>query len=326
MKGYFSELVRHTGIRIGSGGRTAAAASLAPSAQPNSEVRGLAVEEVTFTSLSQPTTVKAYDVGAPETTATEVAGIISDDAPRSERADSDIRSESDAPPVHKPSDPTFEVTPINLTDIESSAKRNLPSTGIETRVFDHPRVVISPPTSVDEQTTSGQTDQSVSALELRNETSSPEFDFGDARREVTPDEVDPGRYSRSAAQSETGLDERVERQLVVRNYLKEISEWISTPVAAEEESPAFISDDSGARVGDLARRAERIDISAPDRSRAAAPEPQDLTLSIGTIRIVVEEPRAQAAAPPAPPASTERTFERTTTARTDLSRYYINRW
>jgi hypothetical protein len=67
-----------------------------------------------------------------------------------------------------------------------------------------------------------------------------------------------------------------------------------------------------------------MNIPEPDGWRAAAPEQQDLTLSIGTIKIVVEEPRAQAAAP-APPATTE-TFERTNTAPADLSRYYINRW
>jgi len=76
MKGYFSELARHTGVRIGSGSGTAAAASPAPSTQPNSEVRELVVEEVTFTSASQPS-----DVGVQatvETTATEAAGNISD--------------------------------------------------------------------------------------------------------------------------------------------------------------------------------------------------------------------------------------------------------
>jgi hypothetical protein len=176
---------------------------------------------------------------------------------------------------------------------------------------------------MDEQTpASAQIPQSVSALELRNATSAPEFDFGNPRREVTSD------YSRSTEPSETGLDDAVERQSVVRNYLKEISEWISTPVLADEEA-SFTSEDRGSSTGNPARRAERMNISpmaTPDRSRTGTPEQQDLTLSIGTIKIVVEEPRAQAAALPVPPATTERTFERTTTAPTDLSRYYINRW
>jgi hypothetical protein len=333
MKGYFSKLARHTGLRIGSGSRTTAAASPAPPTQPKSELRELSVEEVTFTDLSQPVNVGTFDAGAPaaaQITAAQVT-VTSDrnDARRPERADNgrDVRSESDASRIHKPSAPAIEVTAVNLTDSDLSTSRNLPSTEIETHVFDHPRVVISLPTSMDEQTpASGQIPESVSGLELRNATSARQFDFGDPRREMTSDEDEPGRYSRSTQQSEAGLDERVERQLVVRNYLKEISEWISTPVAAEEEPASFSSDDSGASAGDPARRAERMDISERDRWRASAPEQQDLTLSIGTIKIVVEEPRAQAAAPPAPPATTERTFERTTTAPADLSRYYINRW
>jgi hypothetical protein len=308
-------------MTIVSGGRTAAAATPALSAQPDSEVRGLTVEEVAFTSLSQSTTVRAGDYSAPETPATEIMGIVSDrsDARLPERGDSDIRSQSDASGIHKPSDPTIQVTTVNLADIESSAERDLPSTEIETHVFDHPRVVISaPPGLVYEQTAApAQVVESFSAIEFRNATSATEFDFGDQGRETTPDEEDPGRYSRSTEQRRSGLAERVERQLIVQNYLKEISEWISTPVATEEESASLIADVSGASNSDLRRRA--------DQSRTAAPEQQDLTLSIGTIKIVVEEPRAQPAPPPAPLANTEPAFERATTAPTDLSRYYINR-
>jgi hypothetical protein len=62
------------------------------------------------------------------------------------------------------------------------------------------------------------------------------------------------------------------------------------------------------------------------RHDAEEPELQDLSLSIGTISIVIEEPRKEVQIQQAPPANPKRVLDRTTNESTDLSRYYLRSW
>lgn len=340
MKGYFSELARHTGLRIGSGGPTATPSASPRSAHQNtrSGVKGLDVEEVAFISSSPPP-ADERPVGAErkgvETISTEVVRSIPDrgDAQRSELASTD-RHRDPRPDFNRTQffpDATAEVMPVgNPTGSKTRAEEgSVHSAEMETAIIEQPRVVISEHISTPARTPdANQITESVSALEERNAISDVEHydspDRNQKTREV-PVEPDSGRFARAAGQSDAGLDERIERQTIVRNYLQEISEWISTPASPEEEPDSFISADSVASAEDQARRPSSK-ATLPDRLRADAPEQQDLSLSIGTIKIVVEEPRMEASAPPAPPAQPAAAFERTKTVSTDLSRYYLNRW
>lgn len=333
MKGYFSELARHTGVRIGGGGPTGAASPSPPSAPQNirSEVKGLDVEEVVFTSSSPPPTAERTPTGV-EHISTDAVGSVPapGDTQGLERAhtnlDSDQQSDFSRPQFF--ADATFEVTtPGNPTGSKTRAEEgSVPSAEMETGIVGPPRVVISEQISTRARTPGAkQIPESVSALEERNAISEVErFDSPD-RNQTRSGVPASGRSALVAEQSETGLEEQIERQTIVRNYLQEISEWISTPASPEAEPDSFISADSVASAEDQARRPARSNATLPARLRADAPE-QDLSLSIGTIKIVVEEPRKEALAPPAPPAKPERTLERTTAVPTDLSRYYINRW
>jgi hypothetical protein len=344
MKGYFSELARQTGLRIGSGDPTTTGPpSPAAAAQRNShsEIAGLDVEEVTFTSPSQPPptdgTPKVPEPAGVETISTRAVGNSLDgsEPERLERpgADRDGASESDSTPIHFSTDATVEVTAGNPTVPELRAQEEKPrSAQMETDVIEYPRVVISAKTSLSAQTPdSSQIPESVSTLEERQATAEPTLNDSDQsprRRRLTvePDSVE--RIAGAEKQGGAGVEERIERQLLVRNYLKEISEWISTPASSPEEEPvSFISADRVESAADQAHRPPRSHVALPDQSRMDLPEQQDLSLSIGTIKIVIEEPRKDVPAPPAPAAKPEPAFERTTTAApTDLSRYYLNRW
>jgi hypothetical protein len=69
-----------------------------------------------------------------------------------------------------------------------------------------------------------------------------------------------------------------------------------------------------------------VEPTPPRPGRPEALEVQDLNLSIGTISIVIEEPKQTAsAALPAPPR-VERSPERPASEPTRLSRYYLGRW
>jgi hypothetical protein len=247
-------------------------------------------------------------------------------------ADRDSASESDATRIHFSTDAKVEVTAGSPTAPEFRAQEEkLRSAEMETEVIEYPLVVISEKTSPNSQTAdSSQIPESVSTLEERA-TSEPERNDSDhglqrGRPTFEPDSVE--RFAGAEKQAGTGVEERIERQLLVRNYLKEISEWISTPASSPEEEPvSFISANRFESAEDQAHRTPRSNVALLDQSRMDLPEQQDLSLSIGTIKIVIEEPRKDVPAPPAPAAKPEPAFERTTTAApTDLSRYYLNRW
>ncbi len=338
MKGYFSELARHTGLRIGGGSPAATALTSPPSAQQNvrSEVKGLEVEEVAFTSSAPPPTADTAAVAepTPETISTDAVRSIPDRKDAPSKRDSDPQSVFNGTQVFPDAnvEATVEVTTTgNPAASQTGAKEgSVRPEEMETAITPRPRVVISEKTSTDaEPPDANQIRESVSGLEERNAISEVErYDSADRNQERrgVPAEPDLGPFARATDQSDAGLDERIERQTIVRNYLQEISEWISTPASSEEEPDSFILADSVASAEDQARRPARANATQPGRLPADALEQQDLSLSIGTIKIVVEEPRTDAPVPPAPPAKPEAAFEPTQTVSTDLSRYYLNRW
>jgi hypothetical protein len=338
MKGYFSELARHTGLRIGGGSPAATALSSPTSAHQNirGEVKGLEVEEVAFTSSPPPPTADRAAVAepTPETISTDAVRSIPDRKDAPTKRDSDLESDFNGTQVFPEAkvEAAFEVTTTGNPPASKSGTKegSVRPAEMETAIIGHPRVVISEKTSTGAETPdANQIPESVSGLEERNAFSEVErYDSADRNQERrgVPAEPDLGPFARAAEQSDAGLDERIERQTIVRNYLQEISEWISTPTSSEEEPDSFISADSVATAEDQARRPARANATEPGRLPADALEQQDLSLSIGTIKIVVEEPRNVAPVPPALPAKPEAAFERTKTVSTDLSRYYLNRW
>ncbi len=104
-----------------------------------------------------------------------------------------------------------------------------------------------------------------------------------------------------------------------RAYMREIVEWIAAPPAAraeggeesraaEERAAARVREQPSVRVADEASSGLTVD---------------DLTLSIGSIHVVVEEPQGQPQARPEAPASSARAGEASEGEGSRLRRHYI---
>jgi hypothetical protein len=123
------------------------------------------------------------------------------------------------------------------------------------------------------------------------------------------------------------LAERSDREVVVRDYLKEVRAWVAaTPETDESEfdrQPQSEPQRSDDVVFALERETEAPPRTTPGELRA--PEAQDLNLSIGTISIVIEEPQRSVVAPVVVPPPVAHAPE-TRSEPTRLSRYYLRSW
>jgi hypothetical protein len=132
-------------------------------------------------------------------------------------------------------------------------------------------------------------------------------------------------------------DEDVERTTTVHNYLKEVRAWVSAPPEPDRQELEWQRD---AERLPAPHRAERplashndaVDLEReiqPAHGRAARSETlevQDLNLSIGTISIIIEEPKQIAPTAHQPSVRVDSSRERPASEPTRLSRYYLGRW
>lgn len=137
----------------------------------------------------------------------------------------------------------------------------------------------------------------------------------------------PGRV---VGRMDAAPDEQLEREVTFQNYLKEVRTWVAAPPVTDERELEHQSRPEAQPLernrGLFALDQEMNTASSPLHSRRQEQAVQDLSLSIGTISIVIEEPKRETPVPPPPPARAEGTAERTTSESTSLSRYYLRSW
>ena len=345
MKGYFSELARHTGLRTATDGAradgTPAVNNTPAQASVPGAAAGLEVEEVTFVSAPQ----RAGDSPAVSGPATidyssgDTAAAVSDrgDASQPEFSASEPLVESDGepqasfPPAVMIVESAMDATTPELT-AEAQVSPLQPVT--ETR---EPRVLISAPVHARAPTSapelhehdSSESLHEISRANPKLETSTFELnrpsEVDDEPSPAPPEARTSSRLSPALEHGESDPLYRIERQSIVRNYLNEVSEWISTPAMAAEETASLPKAASAESATASMSESRHPNASLPNELRDA-PEQRDLSLSIGTIKIVIEEPRTSTAAVPAPAPPPEGVRSTTTKTPTDLSRYYLNRW
>jgi hypothetical protein len=117
-----------------------------------------------------------------------------------------------------------------------------------------------------------------------------------------------------------------EQEAAVRNYMKEVRAWVATSPA--DEGPLEQEDWSDVREqpGNVfALEDETNAVSVPRDELPADKGVQELSLSIGNISIVIEEPQKNLPALATPP-SIERSHVETASEPTSLSRYYLRPW
>jgi hypothetical protein len=345
MKGYFSQLARHTGFTLGVGGVTSAispSGSRTPPARPagHDEVSPLHLDEVTFTSPSQ---------SAADTSERTTEGIVGHPslAPISEQGSETISegpagsrqvrtSELTEPPAENEPKTQMEFSPgfsfeeSITSESRASASHAFPdaedSGGQITSVISEE--YFSTAQTLDLE----QPSERVAAFEDRYATTEyqPAAPL-DQDQPPRPMEAEVQRSMQATEPDErrdTGSEVETDRHVILRNYLKEVRDWIAAPPAMEETEIEFLT---AAETPPRSRNPAGLERGAT----AAAPAPrhdleepklQDLSLSIGTISIVIEEPRKEVLIQQAPPANPERVLDRTTNESTDLSRYYLRSW
>lgn len=346
MSGYFSQLAHHTGLdtKIGSG---LASESTVAVQGPERAPEPMHVEEVSFTGEPAPDTAK----GSNESPTTfpdrdRIAASTRDfRSPELEAAEDDAHVHGAEPTVKRETDPSQRV----LRGASNTAFTNLAAATSSSREFsvvEHFPASQPLPAHADDRSSGDRQSlpqESIAipydSIEIVDSQSAAQ-DRETRRREAPRAEVKDARQSeltRDREPGEASRDGHVEREIIVGNYLKEVVAWVSSPPELDQREPES-QRDLDQRPSPL--RAEQdlasdSDAFAPQRkvpagalrsNRSETMEAQDLSLSIGTISIVVEAPKQIAPALPQAPAKVDAPRERSASEPTRLSRYYLERW
>lgn len=150
---------------------------------------------------------------------------------------------------------------------------------------------------------------------------------------VTPEtgaetEVELLRPINRGAQSDPRPDDPREQEAIVRNYLKVVKAWVAEPPAIDERTTEQDDWEQALhkRRDVVSFDAARGLASTPRSDRREEPEVQDVSLSIGNVSIVIEEPKKDAPAATTAAPSVERSYERPAREPASLSRYYLRAW
>ena len=303
MKDYFSQLARNTGLRFPT------AAHATPPVR-NAQ-RPLHVEEVNFvpptaTTLGpdKPDVLQHQTRKTTQTTQTHTA------EPRTPPAFSEAPSAEVqlSPPQTEPREST--ATPIDIEDVQplsTEHQSSFPGPNVER---DH----------IFEMPVDGAKLEHVEAKLVApvSETTSP---LASSQK---------GDQPKVPAQPVSDLDPRdpVEREILVRQYLREVRAWVAAPPTPIPDSPQSQTVEEHDSTTEW--QPERVTTKRDRAPLNTSPQPDHIdvhetSLSIGSINIVIEDPKpnvmTSAPAPAAPAAQPQPQPE-----PTNLSRYYLQRW
>ena len=357
MKGYLSQLARNTGLNFATGGTTSAVSSstsrtASAQIEGHEEISAPHVEEVSFPGPSQMTLDTAERSNEDVAGHTRIETISAkDNEIRSEgsgdRGDAlqsefrDVNRERESKTLQSTgkefsAEATFGGLPVHGTGSKSNAAagdeysddgypEESPSRGIKAPTF-----VISEESAATAQT-SGSKELFERVEAFADRYAKPDYELRDpldqnpSTRRLEVEGQEPMQSTKTGERIAAGLEELTEQEVIVRNYLKEVWDWVAAPPDTADVELEFRT--SGENQTDRDRPgSEPGTNAAPPRRTSAGPELQDLSLSIGTISIVIEAPTKEAPVTQTLPPKTERVIGRTTTGSTDLSRYYLRRW
>ena len=356
MKGYFSQLAYRTGLSFEPRGARSArnVAADAPTAamhEGRAKVEPLHTKEIALVTPSLGTPPNVAECGSESTDSLAPTGAISSTKNESlslgrlasiNEANSQPAELRNAKPeavqaqssaTELPTQIFFEESHIRFTDSESkTAKPREQATEKQFDASEHEVVLFS-----DEVSPGAKKSAPPELFERVEKGESPVAAGEFGRRELLQNRQTRGREAalqekfqptNAGEQSAPVLDERMEEEVIVRNYLKEVRAWVSATPAMDGrdvEQNNWSEVQQGNRTKFALEQEENL-ASFPRRDDTREPEVQDLNLSIGSISIVVEEPRKDVVAPPPAPRKAEISPTRTGSESTSLSRYYLRSW
>jgi hypothetical protein len=344
MKGYFSKLAQSSGLNFESGKSSAERGGLPLSTRMTARKLAPAPIHVEEFVLSEPAPAIAsnpsQNVTSPESIDTKpVATLLSpvannvhqDSVPSTdERTIEQVESLTSpdelripAPVTKQPTESIEEIR-IQYTSTESrkATSRYLetttPEVGRESSRLVHEPVSHTEFGSADRRRVE-QTAELLTEISDKTEGLEPQL--------VSLDHVEQSLEPRTSNLAREQANKSEPERPTLQHYLSEIRAWMTSDseTITTETDERLALEPGSKHHSEESTRTREMSTSSP--VSAKQPEQQDLSLSIGTISIVIEEPNPPAAASPlpAPPAVGSTTHE---TARepTSLSRYYLRTW
>ena len=349
MSGYFSQLARHSGVgvepgaTIGAGGVAAEPMTAVPRIE--AEAAGpLEVDEITVTAGAAPDAdaVRSRDARIVVEPDPATAAPVSH-APGRARVEDDVPIPPGVAP-RKPRHPDTpsaalrEDRPPEPTEAPRSARTPPPRAADELSRADE-----SPPSRTergpDHEVALAPAPSEARARRTVPRESSMRHDRPDAAsHDAGETRPTPNREQPANREQEDDGD------TIMRGYLREVRAWVAASPTFEQPESFWDGDVERALPTERPRRvldaraepASRDDDSyavGSERRAVASPaappaelEVQDLSLSIGTISIVVEEPVHVAPVAVPSPARADRSPAAPGPVPTRLSRYYLSRW
>lgn len=346
MKGYFSQLAQSTGLNFESGKSSAQRSGLFQSTRISGrEVMPAPIHVEEFV-VSEPVRTTAPDVTrnvtSTDSSDTKTSTALSSPATDKTNQDS-VRSTTErtveqvepftwadelrihAPAGEQISEPLDQLPGLKFRD-------NLMSTTEELRI-QYAGMEPDPEPSRFVREPVSQTAPGAARLrgveqtaELLNEASwEPK---GVEPQPVSLDQLERGSETRTLERPEAPVKQPDSEWPTLQDYLSEIRAWMTS----DSETTAEIDERQALEGGskhhsEESTRTREISTSSPLSAKPHQSEQQDLSLSIGTISIVIEEPnRAVAAAPQPAPAPVAGMTQETARQPASLSRYYLRTW
>jgi hypothetical protein len=355
MKGYFSQLARHTGISFDTTRTTAAGSfSIEPGVAARSAVTPIDVEEVAFTTSSQTNDSdvsearKVSDIGNQGATAVSPGKFFATNTESTVstiEGASSMQTEPGLP--HKASAipgtdvspaPSLEETRIQFTDSQPETEESRVAFAKEQffsgeQPFDQfpgkPTVEMDPRESIERDEIVAGRLRALGDEAPRYETQVPRVENPEVQRleARSSEEPPPPQPAGKKERSEAALADQLERDRIGRDQIKEVMAWVAaTPEDVEKELWSTSPIEAQPEAGDLLAR-ERGPHLPSSRQPVGAKEAevQDLSLSIGSISIVIEEPKRDVPVSLTPVPTADRS-ERAAPEPTRLSRYYLRNW
>ena len=352
MSGYFSQLAHHTGLSLERGANKSASSfaaepTVAVQRPESGPLNPLHVEEIAFTSAPAPVTVESNSERRATLSERDRAAAGTTDVRSLKQTESkEYDHLQSAGATAKPSidvsrDELWEESRIAFTDSASSTMNSPEHFAVENFPASKPPATRPDEASSAERRALSQESiaipyDSIEMAESRSAARDPEAQGRQAPRPEAKDAGQP-KPTMDRGPADAVRDQQVERETIVHNYLKEVRAWVSAPPELDqrelewqrdaERSPApHDAEQSLATHSDVFALEREVQSAAPRPARSESLEVQDLNLSIGTISIVIEEPKQIAPAAVQAPARVDSPRERPASEPTRLSRYYLGRW
>jgi|GEM_PF-4948097 len=343
MKGYFSQLARHTGLKFDPHRKTAGEDS---SSEPvvGGNASPFEIHDVTFTEPSRPiapevtSASSVYDashLSAPETSNDSRDQVV---APSDQRATAPLIEEAGLEQTGPGAqDQADVVTSTRAAPVASPEESRIQFIPTETHTGAPPAPSVKIVSVSDEQPSDN------SSIKDNLKTIQPEsieryevyqVDHREAGVvESTSLEVPPPSERVSMPAGETDQSDAhpvgpSARTRIVRDQIKEVMAWVATP-PEEIQSGRSLSGVMETRTQEddfFKRERQQYEPSSSQPMLPREPEVQDLNLSIGSISIVIEEPKPDVPVFQSPAPAESGPSERTTPEPTRLSRYYLRNW